>query len=279
VDTMYEKEPLSHTQTEQQERITVTNGFKDESRRVRHPLKGAEALATAGELASSLAHSVRNPLASVRMRLYSLGRLTLPPDQEEDLGVICEEIDYIDEIVESFLKFSRPPTRKKTMASPSDVVDAAVALFRDSDKSHGVEVHIFRHHRLPEIWIDAAQLKEALLNLLFNGGEAIGNDHGAIRIEEEKEEITRGSEAITIQITDNGVGISEAVREKMFQPFFTTKGTGTGLGLCIAKRIVEAHGGRISMHSGAGHETTVTLTLPSPGATTPGSEKGDTQHG
>ncbi len=218
--------------------------------------------AMVGKLAAGVAHSIRNPLTSVNMRLFSLKRsLAMSQSQQEDFEVISEEIRHIDTIVRNFLEFSRPPKLKMQQISPSDVVDMALVLLRYRLESYGVEVKLNRKHRLPEIWADPDQLKEVLVNLVLNACEVMVNG-GVITIrEEEKGEPPLGA-AVVIRVSDNGPGIPESVRDKIFQPFFSTKEEGTGLGLSIASRIIEEHGGRLELKSKAKKGATFIITLP-----------------
>ena len=140
-----------------------------------------------GKLAAGVAHSIRNPLTSVKMRLFSMKRsLELSASQKEDFEVISEEIRHIDTIVRNFLEFSRPPKLKMQRISPSDVVDLALSLLHNRLESYGVEVKLIREQRLPEIWADPEQLKEVLVNLVVNACEAMVGG-GAITIQEEEE--------------------------------------------------------------------------------------------
>jgi len=218
--------------------------------------------AMVGKLAAGVAHSIRNPLTSVNMRLFSLKRsLAMSSSQQEDFEVISEEIRHIDTIVRNFLDFSRPPKLKMQRVSPSDVVDMALVLLRYRLESYGVEVKLNREQRLPEIWADPDQLKEVLVNLVLNACEVMVNG-GVITIrEEEKGEPPLGP-AVVIRVSDTGPGIPDSVRDKVFQPFFSTKEEGTGLGLSIATRIIEEHGGRLELESTQKQGATFNITLP-----------------
>ncbi len=222
----------------------------------------SEKMALVGRLAAGVAHSIRNPLTSVKMRLFSMGRtLDLTPTQQEDFEVISEEIRHIDTIVANFLEFSRPPKLKMQKISPSDVVDMALQLLKHRLESYNVEVKLQRHRPLPEIWADPDQLKEVLVNLLTNACEAM--DHGGTIIIQEGETFLQSiGQVVFIQVSDNGPGIPEAIQEKIFQPFFTTKEEGTGLGLSIAARILGEHGGWLDLESREGQGVTFTMHLP-----------------
>ena len=222
----------------------------------------SEKMAMVGKLAAGVAHSIRNPLTSVKMRLFSMGRtLELSPTHQEDFEVIAEEIRHIDNIVANFLEFSRPPKLMMQKVSPSDVVDMALQLLRHRLESYNVEVQLKRSRALPEVWADPDQLKEVLVNLLTNACEAMKGG-GSIVIQEGETFLQSIGQVVTIQVSDNGPGIPEAVQDKIFQPFFTTKEEGTGLGLSIATRILGEHGGWLDLDSQEGRGTTFTINLP-----------------
>lgn len=228
----------------------------------REHLLQTEKLALVGKLAAGMAHSIRNPFTSVKMRLFSLGRsLQLTDTQQDDLAVISEEIRHIDTIVQNFLEFSRPPKLKIQPISPSRVVDSAIQLLEHRLKSYDVTIRIVRNYPLPDIQADPEQLKEVMVNLIVNACEAMEKGGSIVICEEEGQDASLGHVAV-IHVNDNGPGISEAIREKILQPFYTTKEEGTGLGLSIAVRIVEEHRGRLECSSHPGKGTTFTITLP-----------------
>jgi len=222
----------------------------------------AERMAVVGKLAAGVAHSIRNPMTSIKMRLFSLERsLPSAPAQREDFEVISEEIRHIDTIVQNFLEYSRPSKLKMQKVSPSDVVDLSLSLARHRLKSYGIDVELKRSGALPEVRADPDQLKEVFVNLLVNACEAMTHG-GAILIEEEAaSQVPLGPVAV-IRIRDTGPGIPPAIQEKVFEPFFSTKEEGTGLGLSIAVRIVHQHGGQMRLDSKEGEGATFTITLP-----------------
>ena len=240
------------------ENIDQTNLELEKSREI---LLQAEKMAMVGKLAAGVAHSVRNPLTSVKMRLFSMGRaLDMPESQREDFDVISEEISHIDTIVQNFLEFSRPPRLRMQMISPSDIVDLVLQLLRHRFDSGNIEVILHREEVLPDIEIDPEQIKEVLVNLMVNACEAMV-DGGRIEIFEELDTIKNIGDVIVIRIKDNGPGIPEKIREKVMQPFYTTKEDGTGLGLSIAERIVVNHGGTFAFESNVNSGATFIITL------------------
>jgi signal transduction histidine kinase len=228
-------------------------------------LAQSEKWAMTGKLAAGVAHSIRNPLTSVKIRLFSMGRAAnVAPALKEDFEVISEEIGHIETIVRSFLEFSRPPKLTMQKVSPSDVVDTALRLLRHRLESYEVAVELIREKPLAEIWADPDQLKEVLVNLLVNACEMMTHG-GVIRISEKEEEGGPGGRFVSISVSDNGPGIPESIQENVFQPFFSTKEEGTGLGLSIASRIVEKHGGSLTLMSPEGAGATLVITLPCSG--------------
>jgi len=225
-------------------------------------LMQSEKLAMAGRLAAGVAHTIRNPLTSVKMRLFSLERgLKLDPTQKEDFEVIAEEIGHIDTIVRNFLEFARPPKLTAQPVSLTDVVDTTLTLLRHRLESYNVTVTLDRIRPLPPINADPDQLKEALVNLVLNACEAM-IEGGEIHIREEVGVLDSHGHILAVRISDSGPGIPQALIENIFQPFFTTKGEGSGLGLPIVKRIVEEHGGWITVQSPEGKGATFTMVFP-----------------
>jgi signal transduction histidine kinase len=235
---------------------------QSELEKSRETLLQAEKMALVGKLAAGMAHSIRNPLTSVKMRLFSLNRtLDLSVTQKDDFQVISEEIRHIDTIVQNFLEFSRPPKLKIQTVSPSDAVDLAIQLLQHRLKSYDVAIRLIRKRPLTKIQADPEQLKEVLVNLVVNACEAMEGG-GFIIIQEEESFVEPLGRIVIIRLTDNGPGVPESIREKIFQPFFTTKEEGTGLGLSIAARIVEEHGGWLDLTSTPGEGATFVITLP-----------------
>jgi len=227
----------------------------------RENLLQAEKMALVGQLAAGMAHSIRNPFTSVKMRLFSLGRsLKLTADQEEDFEVISHEIRHIDTIVQNFLEFSRPPKLMMQSVSPSTIVDNALQLLSHRLNSYGVDINVVRTEPLPEILADPEQIKEVLVNIIINACEEM-KEGGTIMIEENLTAKAPGSD-VQLRISDSGAGIHPTLREKIFQPFFTTKEEGTGLGLSIAARIVGEHGGALTLENADETGACLVITLP-----------------
>lgn len=239
--------------------VTEVSSKLEESR---EHLAQSEKMALVGRLAAGVAHSIRNPLTSVKMRLFALERsLKLTPTQREDFEVISEEIRHIDTIVRNFLEFARPPRLTMQRISFSDITDGALQLLHHRLESYGVKVTVHRITRLPETQLDPDRMKEVLVNIILNACEAMV-DGGNLDIFEEVGTMEPHGQVILIKIRDTGPGIPQEIQQKIFEPFFSTKDEGSGLGLSIAKRVIEDHGGWIHVHSNPGQGATFVIGIP-----------------
>jgi len=253
---------ISQLKSKVDELLSDMDYTQEELQRSRETLLQAEKMALVGRLAAGTAHSIRNPLTSVKMRLYSLSRnLELTPQQREDFEVISQEIRHIDNILQNFLEFSKPPKLKPKPMSPSDVVDHLLDLMHHRLLSHSVSAKVIREGKLPLVMLDQELLKEAMANIVINACEAMESG-GELTITEEVKNLSDLGRCVAISISDTGPGMPEEIRSKAFQPFFTTKDQGTGLGLSIANRIIHEHGGKIELLSREGEGSTFTIYLP-----------------
>lgn len=222
----------------------------------------AEKLAVVGKLAAGTAHSIRNPLTSVKMRLFSLNRsLHLTPSQQDDFKVISDEIRHIDSVVTNFLEFSRPPKINIQKVCINELIENTANLLKYRFKSINVDFKRSVDPNLPKIDADPDQLQEIFVNIIVNACEAIQKG-GMIIFKAEKKIDPVSQEYVQIRIIDNGPGIPAHIQNKIFQPFFTSKKDGTGLGLSIVARIVGEHGGMIDLLSEDGSGSIFSIKLP-----------------
>lgn len=225
-------------------------------------LMAAERLASVGKMAAGVAHSIRNPLTSVKMRLFSLQRsLEMNENQREDFEVIAQEIKHLDLIIQNFLEYAKPPKLSLARVSPSAVTDAALNLLRMRLESQRVQVLVERESMMRPILIDAEQLKEVLVNLMVNAMEAMDGP-GRIWLDEHEGFMEPMGRVAVLVMSDSGPGVPEEERERVFEPFHTTKEEGTGLGLPIARRIVAEHGGTLTLTQAKSGGAKFTITLP-----------------
>jgi len=223
----------------------------EELARSRKNLLQAERMVMVGELAAGVAHTIRNPFTSIKMRMFSLGRsLQLTEAQSEDLQVISDEIGRIDRIVENFLEFARPPKLRLNECRLADIVNSVITLLEYRLRAYNVELTYHRQPDLPTIRVDADRVKEALVNLVINACEAMETG-GRITISESQRHDQKMGEVVAVTVSDSGPGIPEAIIDKVITPFFTTKEDGSGLGLSIVTRIVREHNGKFMISSKA----------------------------
>jgi two-component system sensor histidine kinase HydH len=218
-------------------------------------LREQEALARLGQMAAVVAHEVKNPIAGIRGALQVIGsRMAADARDKPIIGEIITRLDGLNQIVQDLLVFARP---RDLRAAPTDlkalVLSTAEHLKHDPSLA-GVAIDVTGDGAM--VSLDKEQLQLALQNILMNAAQAM-NGHGRIHVSIER----RGNEW-TVATTDTGPGMPPEVKEKVFEPFFTTRSRGTGLGLPIAKRVVEAHGGRIAIESAAAGGTVVSLSIP-----------------
>ena len=223
----------------------------------RTQMSRAEHLATLGELATGLAHEIRNPLAGIAGVIDIIGR-DLPATSPARAVVkdVRQEIARINRIVTDLLQAARPHPPQVRKSDLNTTVEHAVMLGRQQALAKSVEITLHKDASLPEVEHDSDQIHQVLLNLLLNALQAIGPD-GSVSVL-----VKQMGEMVAVEVSDNGRGIPAEDLPNIFRPFYTTKGEGTGLGLSLARRIVEDHHGRIEVTSGVGSGTTMAVILP-----------------
>jgi signal transduction histidine kinase len=222
-----------------------------------------EKLASLGVLAAGVAHEIRNPLTAIKFRLFSL-KNSLPPAlaENEDAAVIASEITRLERIVRDFLQFARPSDPALVAVPAGRMLREVADLLRPQLEKDAIALKL---EDSEEAWVraDTQQIKQVLINLIHNSAESIErNGMIVLRVRSESGFARAGSTAVVVEVADNGKGIPLEVRQRLFDPFFTTKEGGTGLGLPIAARIVEKHGGELRYQTELRHGTTFCIVLP-----------------
>jgi signal transduction histidine kinase len=235
----------------------------DEVKAVSQQLLQAGKLATMGELASSIAHELNNPLATVSLRIESLIAQTTGDDpRRRELEIIGKEIERMGNLVSNLLQFSRRNQPQISTVNVCEEVERTLELVHYHLRKHHIAVAREFKPEGPLIHADRQQLRQLFLNLFTNASDAMP-DGGTLTIR-----VIRHSEEkqLCIEIADTGVGIPPEILLKVFEPFYTTKpeGKGTGLGLAICRRIAQAHNGTLNITSegSPGNGTSVCITLP-----------------
>ena len=223
----------------------------------RTQMSRAEHLATLGELATGLAHEIRNPLAGIAGVIDIIGR-DLPESSpaREVLSEVQQEVMHIKRILSDLLETARPKPPDFRPSDLNSTTEHAVTLARQQTLSRPIEIRLTKAHELEPVEHDAAQIQQVLLNLLLNAIQAI-EGAGNIRVR-----VGSQDGLATVTVSDTGRGISPEHLANIFRPFYTTKKKGTGLGLSLVSRIVEAHGGRIEVASTPGEGSQFVVWLP-----------------
>src|SRR5262250_365845 len=222
-------------------------------------LSEAERLAATGELAAGVAHEIRNPLAAIVNATTLLGEEESLTQEERahTLGVVKKEARRLNRILSDFLSFARPREPKRLVGDIREIVDQVAALIRDdASRAHDVEISVRVDPEVPPFAFDADQITQVVWNIALNGVEAMdGSGRLGITVG-----LREGQ--VAIDISDTGRGMPAEERRRVFEPFYSRKPAGTGLGLTIARRIVATHGGRIEIESTPGRGTCFTILLP-----------------
>lgn len=228
----------------------------------------SQALAAMGQAASMIAHDLRNPLSTIKMGLQMLSK-KLPQswtDAEQELLQISQEQErYMEEVLSDLLSYSRPDALKPEWLSVDKLLDTAVMLSQKQIEEHGVRVKTHYQPGLPVLYGDANKLRQAFINLIVNGAQAtagLNQTPATLVIDARLCLAVEDRPSIQVEICDNGSGITTEHQDKVFEPFFTTRAQGTGLGLPIAKRIIDQHQGSVSLQPGHPRGTRVTVLLP-----------------
>ena len=240
-------------------------------------------LASIGALAAGVAHEIRNPLTGIGTSAQILKRRLESGDPRAPFAdLILEEVTRLDRIVTSLLQFARPAAPRLRRESLLPALDKALALVQELVVRQNVVLRVDRSDSIPEIYVDHDQILQVLLNVLMNALQALesgGEIHMTVRVTRkraaERSQLGRRAtdrleapretpplDVLELRIKDNGPGIPAAALARVFDPFFTTRAQGSGLGLSICQSIVREHGGIISIESVVGQGTAVVIDLP-----------------
>src|SRR5712691_61369 len=222
-------------------------------------LQVSERLAALGRITAGVAHEVKNPLNSMRLWLENL-KESLPADKEsgaqQAVQVLDKEIDRLDAVVKRFLDFTRPMDIRLEATQLADLLKGVLEIARPQLQKSNIQLAQLLPIDVPEVYVDRALLKQAVLNLVLNAAEAMPIG-GQLRLV-----LSRRGEMAEISVGDTGKGIAPENRQKIFQLFFTTRPGGSGIGLASAFRIVQLLNGSIDFTSEVGRGTTFRIELP-----------------
>ncbi|NOY65757.1 MAG: HAMP domain-containing protein [Nitrospirae bacterium] len=215
-----------------------------------------EHLSTIGDLSRSIAHEIRNPLNFISLSVDHLSGQIENENQKKLLNSIKEEVKRLDSLVSNFLAYGKPLNLNRKSTDILELIDDTLSLVEARAEKTGIR--ILKEYPVGSLTvkIDPELIKTCLINIFQNAFHAMP-EGGTMRISVEK-----ANQEIVISVSDTGVGVDESIQEKVFEPFFTTRQRGVGLGLALTKRVVEEHGGRVKFVSKKGAGSTFTIILP-----------------
>lgn len=228
-------------------------------------------LASLGQIVSGIAHEIKNPLAGISCAVQVFhAEMKNNDPQKEVVSEVLNQVTRLDKIVKDLLSYAKPKAPRYIPAKISEVLDKALFFLYPEARKLNVKIDLKIQEGLPEILIDPDQMQQVFMNITVNALHAM-HSGGAISVQASETEcsklkdeigMTGCDKAFVISFHDTGQGIAPDDLEKIFEPFFTRKTVGTGLGLSICKRIIEEHGGRITVSSALGDGSVFTVYLP-----------------
>jgi len=235
--------------------------FRDQSeiQHLKKEVARSHRLASIGKLAAGVAHEIRNPLSSIKgFATYFKERYQDIPEDQETADIMINEVDRLDRVVGQLLDLAKPVTINPWSLSLNELITSSLKLVEQQAKEKGIGLNFSIVDQLPLISLDGDKMNQLFLNLYLNAIEAM-NSGGTLSI---GLNVINERKVIEITITDTGEGIKKEDLSRIFDPYFTTKPSGSGIGLAMVHNIVEAHQGTIMAKSNPGHETQFMITLP-----------------
>lgn len=228
-------------------------------KRLEKELRRSERLAALGKMAAGIAHELRNPLSSIKGLAVVLKSNFSPAGKEaKTADILVKEVERLNRAIGELLDYAKPAQLKRERASVTEIIEKTVSLTRVDAESFGITLRLTMDEDLPQVMLDQDKMNQVFLNLFLNAIQAM-EDGGELLVATE-----RDARRIIITVRDNGVGIVPENLSRAFDPYFTTKNDGTGLGLAMSAKIVEEHGGWMELSSVAGSYTEVRVILPLP---------------
>jgi len=225
--------------------------------RLKERLSRAERLSALGEMAAGISHEIRNPLGIIRSSAELLKKKVTKIDPSNNIpDIIIEESSRLNNIITDFINFARPRSPNLSLCRIEEVIEKNITFLSMQIEEKGYIIKQNYQNSLPKIQADADMLYQSFLNILINAMQAMPNG-GTIRVA-----ISANDKIVTIEFEDEGQGIGDDILEKIWDPFFTTKEMGTGLGLGVVKNIIESHGGSIQILNRVAGGALVTVELP-----------------
>ena len=221
-------------------------------------------------LAGGLAHELKNPLSTLGMHLallreqWQAAETPLAHRSVRSLNTIEKEVSRLNDILEDFLRFARTGELEREPTSLNSLIEQVVAFLRPEAEARGIEIETFLDANLPLLQLDPARIKQVILNLLINARQAMSpRGHGRITVISRPD--SAGGFGQILEIVDDGPGMDADTLARAYEVYYSTKKGGSGLGLALVRRVIEAHDGQVEIQSAPGHGTRVMLRLPRAG--------------
>jgi signal transduction histidine kinase len=233
------------------------------TRRVTAPIDDAlvrsEKLALAGLMAARVAHDVRNPLSSIKMQTQLIGaRFRGDPETQAQVGAVLRDIQQVETVVKDLIELARPGAVKRRPAPVNDVIRDVLNQLGSQLTYRKIAVEAQLADGLPVVELDPERFRQMLINVIGNAADAMTTG-GTLRVATRQ---AAGGSTIVLDVCDDGIGIDPAIRDRVFDPFVSTKRDGVGLGLVNAKAVIESHGGTIELFAAEPKGTCARMTMP-----------------
>jgi two-component system, NtrC family, sensor histidine kinase HydH len=230
--------------------VTTIRQLENEVAKSRH-------LTSIGSLAAGVAHEIRNPLSSIKgFAVYFRERLAGNDEDQKTADIMIKEVERLNRVISQLIEFARPLELKLEKVQLNEIVQHTIAVIAAEIQKNGVNIIVAPAIDLPLVEVDSDKIKQVLLNIFLNSMAAMKNG-GKLSIN-----FSTGTGHIDVVIADSGVGIDQMDLPRIYDPYFTSKPAGTGLGLAVVQKIMEAHSGTINVESAIGKGTTVILHFP-----------------
>jgi len=274
VDNIYTGKPIMDEDLQTLVRFAVHAGWAIENSKLFAKLKEAnreivsaqqqvvqsERLSALGELAAELAHEIKNPLVTIGGFARRLSEKYEPTSEEKSYAsIIISEVEGLERLLKDILNYSRDIKPNFSENDINGIIEELLSFYEHTFWESGIEIKKYMSDAIRPLSIDPPQIKQVITNILYNAVESMTGKGGVMSI---KTETLSGEEGVTISISDTGGGIPSDILENIFNPFFTTKKYGTGLGLSLSRKIVESHGGTIEINNRVGEGATFIINLP-----------------
>ena len=234
----------------------------------RKQMERMERLATLGEVSAGIAHEIRNPLAGIKTSAQVLEESFSPNDFRAQLvSRIVKEIDRSNELLKKFFRFAKPSRPEQDFVDIEKIIESVQLLLVSRMKKRKIQFKSHYAPDLPKVFVDESQIEQVIVNLLLNAMDSIEKS-GEISVDTSLSKLKSDSKdkdekmMVLVRIQGTGEGIEDEIIEKIFNPFFTTKNEGVGMGLAISSRLVEENGGRLEVNSEIGKGSSFSLYLP-----------------